>query len=51
MRFNQTYHVKPRLKAIEQHCELTPEENQADLPTNEVYVLDNTVREPYRAPK
>ena len=32
--------------SIEQHSELTQEENQADLPTNEVYAQNNTVREP-----
>ena len=37
--------------AIVQHCELTQEENQADLPTNEVYVQDNTVRKLDRAPE
>ena len=37
--------------AIEQHCELTQEKNQADLPPNEVYAQDNTVWEPDRAPE
>ena len=49
--FNQTNHVKPHLIAIEQHWELTQEENQADLPTNEVYVQDNTVREQDKVPE
>ena len=51
MSVNQTNHVKPRIIAIEQNCELTQKENQADLPNNEVYVQDNTVREPDRAPE
>ena len=37
--------------AIEQHSDLTQEENQADLPTNEVYVQDNAVGEPDRYPE
>ena len=37
--------------AIEQHSELTQEENQADLPTNEVYAQDYAVGEPDRAPE
>ena len=36
--------------AIEHHSELTQEENQTDLPTNEVLVHDNAVKEPDRAP-
>ena len=47
--FKQTNHVKPRLMAIVQHCELTQVENQVDLPTNEVYAQDYAVREPDRA--
>ena len=35
--------------AIEHHSELTQEGNYTDLPTNEVFVNDNAVREPDRA--
>ena len=37
--------------AIVQHSELTQEENQADLPTNEVYAQDYTDRKLDRAPE
>ena len=50
MSFNQRNHVKPQLIAIDQHYELTQEENQADLPTNEVYVQENAVRGPDGTP-
>ena len=36
--------------AIERHSELTQEEDQTDLPTNEVFVYDNAIMEPDRAP-
>ena len=36
---------------IEQHCEITQVENEADLPTNLVYVQDNVVSKPDRAPE
>ena len=36
--------------AIDHHSELTQEGNQTDFPTNEMFVQDNALREPDRAP-
>ena len=37
--------------AIVQHCDLTQEENQTDLPANQVYAQDYAVRKSDRAPE
>ena len=49
-RFWQSTHIKKCFLVNEQHSELIQYENQSELPTNEVYDQDNTVRESYRAP-